>query len=380
MKKLSDEEFDIQRNKIIGLGESSIRKSYYPELQNKIKQLDKKNSELLREIEERKQIQNNLLESEQLYRTLTESMKEGVMIGFEEKIVYSNPAFRSLLKRGTKELYRLEIKDLFHSSFQKEYMDYIEGFKKGRVDDTFTGLCIRGDGRKVWLQGFNQPIEWKGKKAILATVRDVTAIKEREKFALEEASKLQAEIQLLKSRNIHRYGLGHLVGTSAKMQEVYENIIKAASINANIVVYGESGTGKELVSKSIHSLSKRRENPYVTVNCGAIPENLFESEFFGHKKGAFSGANMDKVGFFESADKGTLFLDEIGEVPLNLQVKLLRAIEGGGYTPIGSTKTKMSDVRIIAATNQDLKSLSEQGVVRQDFFSGFISFPFICRL
>jgi transcriptional regulator with PAS, ATPase and Fis domain len=152
------------------------------------------------------------------------------------------------------------------------------------------------------------------------------------------------------------------------MQAVYEHIMKASTSNANVIVYGESGTGKDLVARAIHEMSDRAENAFIAVNCGAIPENLFESEFFGHKKGAFTGASIDKSGYLESADGGTLFLDEIGEIPLNMQVKLLRAIEGGGFTPIGSTRVKKSDARIIAATNRDLKDLVRRGLMREDFF------------
>ncbi|MCG8633807.1 MAG: sigma 54-interacting transcriptional regulator [Desulfobacterales bacterium] len=368
MKKLSDKEFDIQRSKIIGLGEKSARKSYYPELQSRIQQLDKKNKALVEEIERRKKIETFLLESEQLYRILAENIKEGAVIISQDKILFSNPAFRSIFRRDSDALSHLSVVELFDPAYREKFLTYLEAFERGEADRQFTGLCLRGDGKKIWAQGYHHLIDWAGNKAILVTVRDVTEQKEKERKAQAESQKLQQENQLLKSRNMHRYGLGHLVGTSDKMQTVYENIIKAATLESNVIIYGESGTGKELVSKSIHDLSTRRHQPYITVNCGAVPENLFESEFFGHRKGAFSGATIDKFGFFESAHKGTLFLDEIGEIPLNLQVKLLRAIDGGGYTPIGSTKTKHSDVRIIAATNQNLKSLAEKGLVRQDFF------------
>jgi len=152
------------------------------------------------------------------------------------------------------------------------------------------------------------------------------------------------------------------------MQAVYETIIKAAASNANVIVYGESGTGKELVARAIHEMSDRGDKEFIAVNCGAIPESLIESEFFGHRKGAFTGATIDKIGFLESAREGYLFLDEVGEIPLNMQVKLLRVIEGGGFTPIGSTRVKKSDARIIAATNRDLKDLVKKGLMREDFF------------
>ena len=128
------------------------------------------------------------------------------------------------------------------------------------------------------------------------------------------------------------------------------------------------GTGKELVAEAIHEMSDRKEKPFVPVNAGGVAETLLESEFFGYKKGAFTGANTDKPGLLHLADKGTLFLDELGEIGPNLQAKLLRAIEGGGFTPVGGLKAETSDFRIIAATNKDLKQQVKKGLIREDFF------------
>ncbi len=152
------------------------------------------------------------------------------------------------------------------------------------------------------------------------------------------------------------------------MQRIYETILKAAQVDAGVIIYGESGTGKELAAQTIHELSRRSGGPFITVNCGAIPDTLIESEFFGYKKGAFTGAAVDKPGFLDLAHGGTLFLDEVGEIPLNLQVKLLRAIEGGGYTPVGGKNLEKSDFRIIAATHRNLRELVAQQKMRQDFY------------
>jgi len=165
-----------------------------------------------------------------------------------------------------------------------------------------------------------------------------------------------------------RYRFGDIIGKSLAMQEVYELITKASATDAHVVIYGESGTGKDLVAQTIHQLSKRRKKVFIPVNCGSIPETLVESEFFGHRKGSFTGALRDKTGFFDAAHKGTLFLDEVGELPLAVQVKLLRAIEGKGYTPVGDQTVKYTDVRIIAATNRNLKEHIKQGLMREDFF------------
>jgi PAS domain S-box-containing protein len=197
---------------------------------------------------------------------------------------------------------------------------------------------------------------------------DITERKLNEAVLKENAENLKNENIKLKSSMRERYRLGNIIGKSSKMQDVYELILKAAESSAHVIVYGESGTGKELVAAEIHRLSKRNKENFVPVNCGAISEKLIESEFFGYKKGAFTGADSDKKGFLDKADKGTLFLDEIGEIGLNMQVKLLRAIDGAGYTPVGGTEVKIPDLRIIAATNRNLKELVKERNMREDFF------------
>ncbi|MGD9159681.1 MAG: sigma-54-dependent Fis family transcriptional regulator [Desulfobacteraceae bacterium] len=190
---------------------------------------------------------------------------------------------------------------------------------------------------------------------------ELLALKEQEQYFRTENFRLKESLS-------DRYKFGSIIGKSHAMQDVYESIIRASASNAGVIIYGESGTGKELVAREIHNNSNRKDKKLIYVNCGAIPENLIESEFFGYRKGAFTGAIKDKHGFFDIANGGTLFLDEIGEIPLSMQVKLLRAIEGRGYTPVGSPEIRKTDVRIIAATNRDLKDLVKKGLMRQDFF------------
>jgi transcriptional regulator with PAS, ATPase and Fis domain len=187
------------------------------------------------------------------------------------------------------------------------------------------------------------------------------ALKERETYLAKE--------NLLLRENIRdRYKFGSIIGKSTVMQKVYELILRAAGTSANVILYGESGTGKELVAKAIHEMSVRADGPFVPVNCGAIPAGRMESEYFGYCKGAFTGANRDKAGLFERADGGTLFLDELGEIDEAMQVKLLRVLEGYGYTPLGGMRTGKPDVRIISATNRNLRVLLDNGRMREDFF------------
>ncbi len=182
----------------------------------------------------------------------------------------------------------------------------------------------------------------------------------------------QKEILLenkLLRREIHgRYDFSNIIGQSPQMQKVFNLIRKVAKTKGNVLITGKSGTGKELVARAIHFNSDRANKPFVPINCGAIVGTLMESEFFGHKKGSFTGAIQDKDGYFKMADGGTLFLDEVGDIPLPLQVKLLRAIEEGTIMPVGATEPIEVDVRIIAATNRDLLKDTEEGRFREDLY------------
>jgi two-component system, NtrC family, response regulator PilR len=159
-----------------------------------------------------------------------------------------------------------------------------------------------------------------------------------------------------------------IIGQTPQMNKVYDLILKAAQVISNVLITGESGTGKELVAQAIHENSLRKNQPFITISCAGLPETLIESELFGYRKGSFTGAILDKIGFVETANKGTLFLDEIGELSPNLQVKLLRLIQEKKYIPIGETKEKSVDVRFIMATNKDLEQEIIEGRFRDDLF------------
>jgi two-component system response regulator PilR (NtrC family) len=195
----------------------------------------------------------------------------------------------------------------------------------------------------------------------------VEEIKVLVRNALEKRT-LQKENIRLKQEIQERYGFSGLIGKSKKMREVYTLIEKVSTSNTNVLVLGESGTGKELAAKAIHYNSPRKDKPFVPVNCGAIPENLMESELFGHKKGSFTGAIADRPGLFEQAEAGTLFLDEIGEVPLQLQTKLLRVLQEREFRKVGGTEDKRADVRIVAASNRELEEQVNEGSFREDLF------------
>lgn len=212
----------------------------------------------------------------------------------------------------------------------------------------------------------------------LARFQDLTALRRinaelraeilaRQK-AEDERNQL-AHVNLALKSSIRNQGrFGDLIGKSEAMQRVYERILTSAENDEPLLISGESGTGKELAARTIHQLSGRRDAPFIPVNCGAIPESLFESEAFGYRKGAFTDAMSDREGFFDAAHNGTLFLDEIGELSPALQVKLLRALEGYGHTPVGAQHPRYSNARIIAATNRNPQQQVRQGSMRHDFF------------
>ncbi len=227
----------------------------------------------------------------------------------------------------------------------------------------------------VWDRGAGTRSEKGDAFAVEGFVADFSLYKEMEQRFKKREEHLINENKRLRSTASGICGLCDLVGKSKPMQRIYELIRQASSIDNGAVLYGESGTGKELAARCIHHLSDRCGGPFVVVNCGAVPEPIFESEFFGYRKGAFSGADKDTEGFLDVADGGTLFLDEVGEISLSGQVKLLRVIDNGSYTPVGGRQEKKPDLRIIAATNRDLKAMVEKGAMREDFFFRIHVFP-----
>jgi DNA-binding NtrC family response regulator len=188
-------------------------------------------------------------------------------------------------------------------------------------------------------------------------------------------SVLRAEVNTLND-DLQRTGrFGHLVGRSEVMRRVYEQIARVAGTSVTVFIAGESGTGKELVARTMHELSRRRARPFLAVNCGAISPNLIESEIFGHERGSFTGAERQHHGFFERAHGGTLFLDEVTEMPIALQVKLLRVLETGTFMRVGSTTPQETDVRVIAATNSDPGEAVASGALREDLYYRLNVFP-----
>jgi two-component system response regulator PilR (NtrC family) len=183
-----------------------------------------------------------------------------------------------------------------------------------------------------------------------------------------EKKRLSEEVSLLRKKVKTTYRLENIIGQSPQMQEIFRLIPKVAESNSNVLIIGESGSGKELVAMALHNLSHRKDRNFVAINCAAFPEGLLETELFGHMRGSFTGAMHNKQGLFEIADGGSIFLDEIGEMPINLQAKILRVLENGSFRRVGGTTDIKVDVRVISATNKDVKEEIASGRFREDLF------------
>ena len=216
------------------------------------------------------------------------------------------------------------------------------------------------DGNILWMEVFSGPFKDRQGKIIGATevVRNVT-----------EQVRLSEECVTLRREMERQAQFNNIITQSKRMKAIFRLIERVASTMSSVLITGESGTGKELIARAIVFNSDRKDKPFVTVNCGAIPENLLESELFGHVRGSFTGAIKDHKGLIETADSGTLFLDEVGEIPLPVQVKLLRFLQEGETRRVGDTKVRKFDVRIISATNRNLEEAIRDGIFREDLFS-----------
>jgi transcriptional regulator with GAF, ATPase, and Fis domain len=256
-------------------------------------------------------------------------------------------------------------------------------FRDGAVHRIGNEVFWRKDGTSFYVEYTSTPIREDGRPVGAVIVfRDVSDRKRAEaelRAALDEVERLKRKLELENEylQEEIRQDRDHhtIVGRSRAVREVIRQVELVAPTGANVLITGESGTGKELIAGAIHESSDRRDRPLIRVNCAAVPRDLFESEFFGHVKGAFTGAVNHRAGRFELADGGTLFLDEVGEIPLELQGKLLRVLQEGQFERVGEERTRQVDVRVIAATNRDLEAEVDAARFRRDLFFRLNVFP-----
>ena len=339
----------------------------YAEKVARLERAERTISEQLREANQR------LAQSDEQFRDLFEEAPIAyVHQGFDTRIYRANRTAMKIL--GVKPG---EIEGMEGTSF---WSDTPEAQRRGReaiplmaagTDEKGVVLELRrmDDGRPVWVRWWCRPEP--GGNYTRSMFIDITeqVLMEQEKARLEvQNAYLLDEIRT-------EQNFGDIIGGSSGLRKVMQQVQLVAPTDATVLITGESGTGKELVARAIHEQSARRERPLIKLNCSAVPEGLFESEFFGHVKGAFTGALKDKPGRFELADGGTLFLDEIGEVPLAMQAKLLRVLQEQELERVGDTRTRKVNVRVIAASNRNLKKEVDEGRFRQDLFYRLSVFP-----
>jgi len=237
------------------------------------------------------------------------------------------------------------------------------------VPDPLTALSA--DGKKIPAEATISQLDLEDSPGYVLILRDVNERYEARKMIeslRDETDYLKDEIQAL-------YNLGQIIGDSRPFRKTLQLAVEVAPTDSTVLIYGETGTGKELIARAVHAASLRKDRPLITVNCAAIPESLMESEFFGHEKGAFTGATQRREGRFALADGGTIFLDEVGELNLELQAKLLRVLQEGEFNPVGSSQTRRTDVRVIAATNRELSTAVREGKFRTDLYYRLNVFP-----
>ncbi|TCT08047.1 sigma 54-interacting transcriptional regulator [Aquabacter spiritensis] len=316
-------------------------------------------------------------------RLLLGAVGEGIYgVNAEGKTTFVNPAAEQILGWTAEELIGRDMHAMVHhhhhdgAHYPHEACPIYAAFRDGAVHRVENEVFWHRSGRPVWVEYTSTPLRDRGVLiGAVVVFRDVTQKREANtqlRAALAEVDSLRERLELenaylqeeIRAESSHR----GIIGRSAAIQKVLRQIELVAPTDATVLITGESGTGKELIARAIHEASERHERPLIRVNCAAIPRELFESEFFGHVKGAFTGALRDRIGRFELAHRGTLFLDEVGEIPLELQSKLLRVLQEGQFERVGEERTRSVDVRIIAATNRDLRAEVRAGRFREDLF------------
>ena len=333
---------------------------------------------ILRNISDLKKQQIDL----ELYRTTMANAAETMLwINKTGKIIYFNTAALNSLGYNSEELKTKYIWDITTDTPEEQWPEYWEQLKAEEVIHLET-IHQRKDGSNYPVELIRNMVKLEDTAYICAVGRNLTNRKEREQElqkALKKIKKLQEKLEAdntyLKAEINQQHNSEDIISNSKKYRKVLQQIYQVAPTDATVLILGETGTGKELLARAIHKVSNRSDRPLVKVNCAALPENLIESELFGHEKGAFTGAYSRKIGRFELADKGTIFLDEIGELQLDLQSKLLRVLQEGEIQRLGGLDTIKVDVRVIAATNRNLAKLVEKGHFREDLYYRLNVFP-----
>ena len=333
--------------------------------------LRRAHDELEQKVEERTA---ELRESEERLQSIIDSAVDAI-INVDEalQVTLFNAAAESIFQCAADEVIGTSIEPLLTDELDALLREYVQDDPDGgRYVPASEGVhARRADGATFPVEATLAPIDLPDERRYLIILRDVDYLKQAE----EELTQLRSEKMYLQEELKSEYGFSEIVGTSPPMQRVFDTIGRVAETDTTVLVTGETGTGKELVARALHDRSPRSDNVLVKVNCSALSSDLIESELFGHEKGAFTGASEQRKGRFEVADEGTLFLDEVGELPLETQAKLLRALQEQEFERVGGSRTIHVDTRILAATNRDLEEEVEAGRFRSDLFYRLNIFP-----
>ena len=318
------------------------------------------------------------IDPEALFEKLFEFSPDAIIVSDSGgRITEANTLVESLFGYKREELLGRSVETLIPERFRKIHAGHrAEYDKEPRVRPMGIGLELYGrrkDGSEFPVDIVLGPVETEHGRMVLSIIRDVSERKRNEEAlrrSEEEKRYLEEELKL-------EHEFGDIIGESARLKRVLKQVETVAATDVTVLLLGETGTGKDLVARAIHQLSKRRERTLVKLNCAAIPTGLLESELFGHEKGAFTGAISQKIGRLELAHEGTLFLDEIGDLPLELQPKILRALQEKEFERLGGTRTIPVDIRLIAATNQDLAKMVTERQFRSDLYYRLKVFPIV---
>lgn len=328
--------------------------------------------------------------SDGLHNTILEAVGEGIYgVDINGLATFINRAGAKMLGWQPEELLGKHIHNVTHykhadgSPYPAHACPIYAALTDGEVHHRDDEVFWRRDGSSFSVEYTSTPIYEKGELvgavAVFWDISDRLETERQLREAINEISQLKEQLlqenDYLRNAYIDEAHLGQMIGQSPAMQQIEQRINVVAATSANVLIEGESGTGKELIANAIHQRSERSGKPLIKVNCSSIPADLFESEFFGHVQGAFTGAIKNRTGRFELADGGTLFLDEIGEMPLEMQPKLLRAIQEGKIERVGEGVERSVDVRIIAATNRNLKEQVQERSFREDLYYRLNVFP-----
>jgi PAS domain S-box-containing protein len=350
------------------------------------------NEHYLSGISQWRRVEKVFQEIEQNNQLILNAAGEGIYgVDSEGRTTFLNPIAEELLGWSKEDLFGKNIHTTIHHSHSSgDAYNSIEcpiyaAFCDGEVHRVVDEVFWRRDGTSFPVEYTSTPIKDNGHLVGAVVIfRDVTEQKHSQKKllgALREIEslkqRLEQENEYLKEEISDNSNYKNIVGKSSAVQHLVNQIELVSPTNATVLICGESGTGKELIARAIHEASERSHRPLIRVNCAAIPRDLFESEFFGHVKGAFTGAINNRLGRFELADGGTIFLDEVGEIPIELQSKLLRVLQEQQFERVGEATTRKVDIRVIAATNQALKTLVEQKLFREDLYFRLNVFPIV---